>query len=133
MAETKRRFWQIHLATAIVLMFVAGALLGGNTLLRARTWPPVPVIGDLGDANDNRLLRQEFVAKMNSGVLEMTGFPFVYYYRDTATGIERKLYENVQMNLYAATAILVVTAIGCEWFIRRREPPAATKSPEEQR
>jgi hypothetical protein len=135
----RRRFFQIHLSTCIVLMFVAGgaiylALMGNPTIwvLEGRH-PPEPVV---------------FVQEM--------GFPFVAYrFMDFACGADTGMATHQNMSqitraeycllydtkfdtgmctsderwlpsglvLNAATSLLVLTVVTllCEHLIRRRE------------
>jgi hypothetical protein len=71
MTEPKRRFWQIHLSTAELLMFVAGALVYCNLDERQGSlkgtnfyeWPfnaieRFRVFGNAGDVSSDTLFRR---------------------------------------------------------------------------
>src|SRR5436305_1611705 len=64
--KPRPRWFQIHLSTAIVLMFVAGALMWSNSVAYI---PPV----DYVEINQRKAL----------GLIEEYGWPTIYYYNDT--------------------------------------------------
>jgi hypothetical protein len=116
MTHGPRRFWQIHLSTAIVLMLVAGGLTGINVEKR------------------QTLVQGEFVQRH----MEFAGWPlpdrtFSEWDRNTIyIGHVKTIHQpqNVVMNILIALVVLGVLAVNLEYFIRRRERgrlPAETK------
>lgn len=107
--KPKRRFWQLHLSTAVLLMLVAGGLLALNT------------------KQSHCRLNAEWNAFVN-------GWPFVYRFELTDLAPENELesipylwdYEaiktlNLILDVVIASVILVSVGSLCEWLIRRRE------------
>jgi hypothetical protein len=128
-APTKRPWFQFSLATAIVMMLVAGGLIGANFTPRPGAvtqadFPSVtrfgygwPVIADIRvryDGNDDRV-------KANPNGREVA-----YFFEKERTG--GSIYGQTRIDPWSAAAdfvfglgVLIVTAFLCEWFIRRRE------------
>ena len=107
----RRKRFQIHLSTAIVMMFVAGGLQLLNF---------VPSHGRLvmyvGDIEGEYTERQ---ARVENAV--WYGFPFVAYVAWPNWDI--RCYSgktNMALNLFSAIAILYSVWYACEWRIRRR-------------
>ena len=102
-----RRFWQVHLSTAIVLMFVAGALLLAN-MTKRETW-----------------VRGEFIQKM----MTTSGWPLPdrtykeYSRNDGRFGHIKRTHEtaNVAANVFIALCILGWLAFILECRIREAE------------
>jgi hypothetical protein len=108
MAETKRRHWlQLHLATCIVLMFMAGGLVWANVTVR--TW------GDREGCGWPKTCWQRVRE-------ERLGMVFMSYsgpseVPDTSRWDKLDLATNIGTGL----GILAGTVVACEWLIRRRE------------
>jgi len=107
MSETpKRRFFQIHLSTAIVLMFVAGGLLWLN--LRGR----VDIL-------------------VQSSVVVVFGWPCDAYYDHYQLNMHESPslksiksewhWEEGALNTGTMITIVLFAALVLEWFTRRRE------------
>jgi hypothetical protein len=90
----KRRWFQIHLSTAVVLMFVAGAMIWVNL-----AWTEAAIAG----LDHHRLI----------------GFPFSFYGQQG----QRKeiLIVELFLNLAFWSGLLTYIAFVCERRIRRRE------------
>ena len=116
--KPKRRLWQIHLSTAIVLMFVAGVLIFLNISPH--------------QAEENWGKMEDFV----SGGQHITyGFPRecfddeanqmnTYFTRYTNVhGFVLSIWKtnNLIIDVLFAITIFVAVTIACEWLIRRRE------------
>ena len=92
--KPKRKFWQIHLSTAIILMLLAGAFVG------ILTWyanAPISVDSHGQDWTESD--------RHSTAIQEMASRGFI-------------------ITVLAPVAIilfLTAVAIGCEWLIRRRE------------
>jgi len=116
----KRRAWfQIHLSTAIVMMFVAGGLMWMN--MRLQRFEDLPF-----DAN-----KQEY---LKIGWIEAYGWPKYAFIRCPLYGgsaVYREMGVNesfllsyAAINLATAITILLLTTFLCERQIRRREARA---------
>lgn len=94
----RRKWFQIHLSTAVILMTVAGALLGANMYPR-------------------------YVIKLQDKVVQAE-FGFIEHIlvkradRDGTLKIVR--WHPVYENALHAVVVLLATAVCCEHFIRRR-------------
>ena len=107
-APKKRPWFQFHLSTAVIMMFVASGLLWAN--LRESV---------------------EFVSWARRDFLH--GWPFIAHYtRMTLDSEEAVLMYNagdicgwrwpgVVLNIACALGLVVVVAVVCEWPIRRKE------------
>jgi hypothetical protein len=110
-APRKRPWFQFHLSTAIVLMFVASGLLWANL-----SESPAGNLSDWGVT------------------VHIYGWPAkVYWVTSDKTGDgffwkERGGYSGLAMDAGAALAVLLAVAVFCEWRIRRRERRAQTPS-----
>jgi hypothetical protein len=105
MSETKkkRRFWSVHLSTAVLLMFAAGASIWANTLERGtyltnyRGWP-LPAVE----------------TRLDTGI-----HPPLWsgprYYEPTISAF------GIGIDSLVAIGTLVAVAFVSEWLIRRRE------------
>jgi len=106
----KRRFWQLHLSTAVLLMFVSGSLVGSNTRDRD------PVYWD----SYFRGLRRV-----------PTGWPFEFKQRFETYDAENDKVLNAEEgpcnvwslagDIFTAIGICSSVAFISEWLIRRRE------------
>jgi hypothetical protein len=106
--KPKRRFWQIHLSTAIILMFVAGALLWANTrrqevqfatcTVEYYGWP--------------QLAYQKWQGRM---VQNFYGNP-----TSTPADFEGFAWKGLGVNFILALAILAAIGAGVERLARRR-------------
>ena len=98
MSEQIKKRLQFHLSTAVVLMFVAGGLLGLN--LAEHNIPAAPI--EQGRPNPCYF-----------------HFGKTHFYWD---------YRNLKLDAFTALAILFATAFLCEWLLRKeykaeRPPP----------
>ena len=89
----RRKRFQIHLSTAIVMMFVAGALIWANTR------------NQVDDAN----FKEFVVGWPNHAVIKIV--------QNENAGI---YYRNIIIDLWIAFTILYFSYRFCEWLIRRR-------------
>ena len=123
MSEKKRRWFQIHLSTAIVLMFVAGGLLGANLNKTTKyyddgvhpgwrqygwPWPCwTEVVSELHEVGTENKVLVAFNAEDSRklGFGDYPNFDWVV----------------LIWNLVAALLLVVVLACGMEFIIRRRE------------
>ena len=116
---TRKRF-QIHLSTAVVLMFVAGGMLWLNTTVFR---------GGL-ILTDGKLLKDRFIIDLNTfwgmGNLKTRGWPFRYHLEiaDSFTNGRWWLWS-MSFNIAVAVSLVLVVAALTEILIRRRE----TKQP----
>ena len=90
-----RMRFQFHLSTAIVMMFVAGALMWANSVKYFDY--PHPMEG-------------------------YRGWPVIMYYADRPVNAQSNsfVYSMVLLNAIIALAILLAVWFLCEWLIRRR-------------
>jgi hypothetical protein len=128
-AKPKRKFWQIHLSTAVAMMFVAGTLLGVNFLqsdelygyqkyyevndlvhVRRSGWPITTVLS----------IKFEGVPKIGvpkiAGIIQ--GGPTVP--EDTRFDVLPR-YLSIPVNVLTAITMLFASAALFEFLIRRRE------------
>lgn len=117
-SQPKRRFWQIHLSTAIVTMFVAGGLLWANIRNEVRHFKgggfvvyvgwPVPLAYDAGLERDDIVwTREEFVAYS----LELAKVAPIPEHRSA-----------ILKNALVALIAIAFSVVCSETFIRRRKP-----------
>ena len=97
----KRRWFQIHLSTAVVLMFVAGGLMWANVAEHHYNPPLITPNG----------------AAVFSGP---RGWPIVWDW-NVISDMPRFNWGHLALNIVACLAILAAFACACEWRIRRRE------------
>jgi hypothetical protein len=152
----KRRFWQIHLSTAVVLVLSAGALMYVNTIpiLKDGTeaaptksnhvheffgwpwyyWRMDAIFISLNDTNfiDRSETDLEINNKLNEAFPPLT---ITYFIRDNGYVIRNpssnRPLKHLWMLANAGVAILIlfVIALGCEWIIRSRERGSLLKEP----
>ena len=123
----ERRFFQIHLSTAIVLMFVANALLGANCI------PITLTVGEMGQANLNyafRMAQGVGVDQSRTFVHRCQGWPFWFRSRivdETGTIMPYYSWANtLSFEWLAADVLIAIVLCGAaveisERFFRRRE------------
>ncbi|MGD0091197.1 MAG: hypothetical protein ABSE73_14870 [Planctomycetota bacterium] len=115
--KKKRPWFQYHLSTAIVLMFVAGGLMWANRPYGVFIW----------EGMDGTTIYED-----PAGPADVWGWPSTCIInrphdpnRIPSGALFRIESSNVQnavvCNLLTAVAILVAVAVWCEWRIRRRE------------
>lgn len=103
-----RRWLQIHLSTAIVLMFAASGILWLNTKESAARWPP-----------------GVYYEPMPPGYhCKAFGWPYTYrilYGSDSDN--ERSQFNDYTLTIDIIVALftILITAVVCEWLIYRRE------------
>ncbi len=124
----KRRFFQIHLSTAVVLMFVAGVLVWANVREQRSIIynPPDPFTG--APRPQFMIVGRGWPNSINSdGPINV---PFV---GDDSNELPYRWNipistARVAFNALFALAILLSVCVACEWRIRRRTVPLQ-KSP----
>jgi hypothetical protein len=126
MDKPRRPWFQIHLSTAIVMMFVAGGLIWTNIYVRHSKWKNS--FGIDIDAYDrgwpytfHPAYRSEFTRPFYEPA-PGTGIVEVLCYK-----IERQLDIEpmaIFFNTAIATSLLLAFCFGCEYFLRRREARA---------
>jgi hypothetical protein len=137
------RFFQIHLSTAVVLAICAGVFIGLNLRLQKERWFLMP----LGNPD----LLMEIDKTFYDGLLPTSWYNYAYHVRETGwpTAWSTCVLEeqgwfapvhrsqsakctisnrNITINVAVATIILIVTWIGRETWIRRRELQGVPKS-----
>jgi len=99
-ADSPRRFWQLHLSTALLLMLFSGGFLWLNL---------VPVERD-------EMLDDQTVLTMERG------FPMRFQQRVVQAGQLREAFGTAALVFNVAVGIvaLVWIAVVCEWMIRRK-------------
>ena len=103
MSDRPRRFWQIHLSTAMILMLAAASLLYLNLNPQVHgfgPWYGWPAIAYRGDFAEAAFLENAFGRKI--------------------TGIDS---AGLLTNVTVCLGLLGVTAVLCELIIRRRSKP----------
>jgi hypothetical protein len=108
MTELKRRFWQIHLSTAILLMFVAAVFL----LLNTRTVE----VQAYYEAASGGLLS---IVRTPDGAQRGFGWPRAMYSDGRGGHIDS---EAVVWNSLFFLCSIALLAVCCEVRIRRRKP-----------
>jgi hypothetical protein len=129
MAEKKRRWLQLHLSTAIVLMFVAGGLLGVNlsprrcvyslpeigagavALTTYYGWPKVIYVSGL-ETEESAI--QAYYAALSLKREEEYQLPYVSMDGTVS-------YTAAIINALFAVGVVVALAVACEWLLRWRE------------
>ncbi len=101
---TKRRRFQLHLSTAIVLMFAAGGIVWANVSMRKAPWP------------ERRFFEHLY------------GWPYdalystPYSFNDEDAGPPTHwIASGIIINALVAALILNVVWYVCEWWIARRQ------------
>jgi hypothetical protein len=105
MSNTPRGWLQLHLSTCVVLMFVAGGLIGANSHGKIDRW---------SDAYSSVITRE-------------WGWPCSYRLEREFNNRNPYLawdYQSICWNILAGLAILAAVALACEWWIRRRAATA---------
>jgi len=99
----KRPWFQFHLSTAVVLMFVAGLLLGANILISRWEW----VSETRGVTMTSRCY----------------GFPMPFYRFGTMYDAPYAVVSGIFFCFDLCVWLLTIglTAFVCEWLIRRKE------------
>jgi hypothetical protein len=112
----KRRWFQIHLSTAIVLMFVAGVLLWRNIVPLHIAWYD-PIVSSHGQA--------KFHQAMLDGKFWLTGWPTIMTIHavDPSAGPidQPSLFITGSINVLAGVLILAACAVSIEFLFRRCE------------
>jgi hypothetical protein len=121
MSEMPRRWFQIHLSTAIILMFAAGGLLWANAKQhRGREY------GTLDSEEATILIGMKLRGEKVVTTYSVMGWPFSFvewYQNPIYPQFEHREYLKygaLALNLAACFAILLVIAIWIEWIIRHR-------------
>jgi hypothetical protein len=104
--QRPRRLWQIHLSTAIVMMFVSGAFIWAN-------------------------VRHSSTTGVDGMFIPLHGWPLVVHYDLLVLDSEEAALQpedwdgywnrrNMILNSAIGVLLLTTVAVGCEWSIRRR-------------
>ena len=120
-----RRWFQIHLSTAILLMFVVGGLLWANLIPQRVLW-----LDSLGSLN---VVGQQWYGwpstgckgwEEDSGVSAHYNENFIVVFPSFVPAQPVREYSvypmGVLMDTFAATGLVLTSAMTFEWFIRRR-------------
>ncbi len=109
----RRRWFQFHLSTAIVLMFVAAGLLWINVRIDPATIVHLPYIPPDSNVTFSPPL----------GVADCRGWPWYFHMKPDVMSWYEWHYGPLLGDAAVVLAILVAVAFLCEWRIRRRERP----------
>jgi hypothetical protein len=105
--RAKRRFWQIHLSTAITLVFVASGLLWLN----------------LHDQKHSASLVEYFGTE---NIYEVYGWPWIVhnyaYSRQGELFCAQISWQSAALNVAVAAVVLTGGTVASEFLIRRRRP-----------
>lgn len=134
--ENKRRWFQIHLSTAIILTLAAGVVLWANTAANLSRYD----VSDIWDTAHRTGVRIFFVSDQDTDY----GWPKVAYeiidYNYHPLGglsspdptpapiLTRWNTDGVLIDALGAGFVLLVVTLGCEAFVRRLERHRAAKS-----
>ncbi len=116
----KRRWFQLRLATCIMLMVVAGGLVWANVRDRYEGDPRIRGLHERPDVYAQLAMRGwPFVAAMNIEYYSLKSENSVVH----LSGLSSiQLYETkIIINLFTALLILISSAFACEFLIRCRE------------
>jgi len=128
MSEPKRRWFQIHLSTAVVLMFVAGGMLWSNLREREDDWgyeysayTHHGLIADAVITYDYKELFIPVEQRVRYGVssednLDRTNWNFVTPYQSVVL-----LPSGIAVNAFVAALLLTGAGFLAEWFGRRND------------
>ena len=100
-----RKCFQIHLSTAIVLMFDAGILIGANTFITVH-------VGERYISNGQHYTYYE----------HNRGFPMTLYSSYSMDGPIHFSKTGIIINSLFVLIVLGLTWFLCEWWFRRRAP-----------
>jgi len=123
----KRRFWQIHLSTAVVLMLVSGAFLGANCLERVTerydetqqaqlnyAFRMRQTVGEYPTSHTFVCVTNGWPLQFSGRIVDEAGNVMPFY----AWGNEWRN-DWLVLNVLLGIALCVVTATICERLIRR--------------
>ncbi len=121
MNDKPRRAWfQVHLSTAIVVMFVAGGLIGANIT-------PHRSVNELPNRSDYSRQEVYAIAPMKWPTNEISyGWPLTAYETGVASPVGGGHYRiwkwlSMTINIAICLVTLATFAIAAEWLLRRRE------------
>ena len=121
----RRAWFQIHLLTAVLLMFVAGVLVAAN--LRVRALPPSTIDEDTGCGRANYMLGElrnqttEYGWPFTARTLCATDYePGETFAMFTARSRSPWIVSGICANAGAAFVLLACAAVFLEWIQRRR-------------
>lgn len=132
-SESRKRPWfQLHLSTAVVLMFVAGALIWANTRQRSirdfdlvdfadailNCDAPLEMFANPAKAPNNSYIEPEYGWPTTAVFSKVTAHLWTGLYFDKKDYKVR--YARAALNLAVALAALFATACVCEKWIRWR-------------
>ncbi len=112
----KRRFWQIHLSTALILMLTASALLWANLIPHTYDGKPDP------DYISGKIYGWPVDAAWRITLYLDWGRPDPDPFR---LHLQRDTFEGVAIDAAVAILILAALTVTCEWRIRRQTTPTA--------
>jgi hypothetical protein len=112
----KRRWFQIHLSTALIVMFVASLIIWANTRIFRG--------GSL--LTDGNLVPNQYVVDLNTlfgrgQYIEARGWPFRYQYTLKDNLEFLNLWWSLPMDLVVMVTVLLLTVVVTEHLIRRRD------------
>jgi hypothetical protein len=133
--KPKRKFWRFHLATAIVLVFVASGLLRANMTDRMPKSDEASLAGENHD-----LLALQFLKLYMAGIRKRYGWPLVaielvvayeHEVEFAVDGVPPSIAKDTPFLRWNRTAVAIdslvtvglvlAVAFASEWLIRRRE------------
>jgi len=110
----KRRFWQLHLSTAVLLTLEAAGLLCANLLVRNTEFRP--------SGNGRTIQTVCWITKPGDPGFRVQGWPMDCYWSSIYEPRQPTVSQALLIfNSCAALIILAASAFVLEWYIRRRE------------
>jgi hypothetical protein len=128
----KRRFWQIHLSTAVLMMILFGVLLGLNLRPPRIVSQAVIPATDFGDKSIRLVLQGEgwSISRFNTTITYPAytinnGWTPEFQLNDFASREQpgdfwSKRWANISVNVLVCLALLTIALVSCEYLTRRR-------------
>ena len=133
-SRPKRRLFQLHLSTAVVLMFAGGGLIWTNILrhplyqndsvtIYAEGWPCKFHTGMSVRDEPSNSPEQNNVANASAALKERykSNDPAVVSAFDEVAFIDKDRNANIAIDVIVGVLLLIPIAFACEFWIRRRE------------
>jgi hypothetical protein len=132
-AKPKRKFWQLHLSTAVLMMLFSGALLFANlSTYKGELRPCYGAVGNPVYTADGIPLRRISDIPTFYTQTYCRGWPFNYWKVELDTGDShyrfvsgsdnpRYFYRNVGLDCILGVMLLAAATFTLEFLIRRRE------------